>query len=133
MSTEVVKTEFSLRLSVVSAEASIPLVQRRSASEVSALGSERADIAKRLDTSQHELDSPVRGAWCVTGKLVAGKLDLVKCETTLTSPKTKVSSACESSTVVLGVVRGVEGSARVGLETLEAVPLGNVSLCRSGC
>ena len=64
---------------------------------------------------------------------MAGKLDLVECETTLASPKAKIAGASESAAVVLGVVRGVEGSARVGLETLEAVPLGNVSLCRSGC
>lgn len=125
-SAQVVTTELSA--SVVSAEARTPPVQRRSASEVSGLRGEIADLAERLDTSQHELDSPVRGAWCVSRKLVAGKLDLVEGKTTLSPPKTKVASASESAAVVLGVVGSVEGSAGVLLETLETVPLRNVSL-----
>jgi len=60
---------------------------------------------------------------------MAGKLDLVEGKTTLGTPKTKVASASESAAVVLRVVGGVEGSAGVLLETLEAVPLGGVSLC----
>ena len=60
---------------------------------------------------------------------MAGKLNLVECETTLSTPKAKVSSASESAAVVLRVVGGVERSAGVLLETLEAVPLRSVSLC----
>jgi hypothetical protein len=126
-STQVVMTELSA--SVVSAEARTPPVQRRGASEISGLRGEIADLAERLDTSQHELDGPVRGAWCVARKLVAGKLDLVEGKTTLSPPEAKVASASESAAVVLGVVGGVEGSAGVLLETLEAVPLKIVSLC----
>lgn len=130
MSTGAVETELSLpSASVVSAEARTPPVQRRGASEVSTLGCEIADLAERLDTSQEELDSPVRGAWCVAGKFVASKLNLVECQAALGAPKTKVSSACESASIILWVVGSVEGSAGVFLQTLEAVPLGGVSLC----
>jgi hypothetical protein len=109
--------------SVVSAEARTPPVQRRSASEVSALRGEIANVAERLDTSQEELNSPVRGARCVAGKLVASKLNLVEGQAALGAPKTKVTSASESAAVVLGVVGSVEGSAGVLLKTLKAVPL----------
>lgn len=115
--------------SVVSAEARTPPVQRRGARKVSGLRSEIADLAERLDTSQHKLDSPVRGARCIARKLVAGKLNLVECETTLSTPKAKVAGTSESAAVVFGVVGGVEGSAGILLETLEAVPLRSVSLC----
>lgn len=54
---------------------------------------------------------------------MAGKLDLVESQAALAAPGAKVSSASESAAVVLRVVGGVEGSAGVGLETLEAVPL----------
>lgn len=60
---------------------------------------------------------------------MAGKLNLVERETALSAPEAKVASTSKSAAVVLGVVGGVEGSARVGLETLEAVPLRSVSLC----
>jgi hypothetical protein len=109
--------------SVVSTSPRIPLVQRRSASEVSALGCEIANLAQRLDTSQHKLNSPVRSARSVSRKFVAGKLDLVEGQAALAAPGAKVAGAGESAAVVLGVVGGVEGSAGVGLETLEAVPL----------
>jgi len=59
---------------------------------------------------------------------VAGKLNLIERETALSAPKAKVASTSKSAAVVLGVVRGVEGSARVLLKTLEAVPLRGVSL-----
>lgn len=114
--------------SVVSAEARTPPVQRRGASEISALGGEIADLTERLNTSQEELDSPVRGAWCVARKFVAGKLDLVEGQAALGTPETKVARASKSAAVVLGVVGGVEGSAGVLLETLKAVPLRDVSL-----
>jgi hypothetical protein len=110
--------------SVVSTSSRIPLVQRRSASEVSALGSEIANLAERLDTSQHKLDSPVRSARSVARKFVAGKLDLVESQAALAAPGAEVAGAGESAAVVLGVVGSVEGGAGVGLETLEAVPLG---------
>ena len=105
----------------------ISLVQRRSASEVSTLGSERPNFAKRLDTTQHELDSAVRSARSVTWKLMAGELDLVESHAALGTPGSQVAGAGEGAAVVFGVVGGVEGGAGVGLETLEAVPLEIVS------
>jgi hypothetical protein len=112
--------------SVVSKVLLLPLVQRRSTSEVTTLGSERTNLAKRLDPSQHELNGAVSGTRSVAGKFVAGKLDLVERQTALATPGSQVSGAGEGAAVVFGVVRGVEGDVGVGLETLEAVPLGEL-------
>lgn len=117
----------TLPSSVVPKVLLLPLVQRRRASEISTLGSERTNLAKRLDPSQHELDSTVGGSRSVPGEFVAGKLDLVESQTALGAPESQVSGAGERAAVVLGVVGGVEGDAGVGLETLEAVPLKFVS------
>jgi hypothetical protein len=110
--------------SVVPTSPRISLVQRRSTSEISALGREIANLAKRLDASQHELDSPVRSARRIAGEFVAGKLDLVESQAALAAVGAQVSGTGESAAVVLGVVGSVEGGAGVGLETLQAVPLG---------
>jgi len=109
--------------SVVPKALLLPLVQRRSASEITALSRERTNLAKRLDPSQHELDSAVGGARSVAGEFMAGELDLVESQAALGAPESQVSGAGEGAAVVLGVVGGVEGDAGVGLETLEAVPL----------
>jgi hypothetical protein len=55
---------------------------------------------------------------------VAGKLDLVESQAALAAVGAQVSGTGESAAVVLGVVGSVEGGAGVGLETLQAVPLG---------
>jgi hypothetical protein len=113
--------------SVVSKPAAlISSVQRRRTGEVSTLGSERPNLAKRLDTTQHELDGAVRGARSVAGQFVAGELDLVERQAALGAPESQVAGAGEGAAVVLGMVGGVEGGAGVGLETLEAVPLGGL-------
>jgi hypothetical protein len=109
--------------SVVSKVLLLPLVQRRSTSEVTALGGERTNLAERLDPSQHELDSAVRSARSVAGEFVASELDLVESQAALATPGSQVSGAGEGAAVVFGVVGGVEGDVGVGLETLEAVPL----------
>jgi hypothetical protein len=112
--------------SVVSKVLLLPLVQRRSTSEVTTLGRERTNLAERLDPSQHEFDGAVRSARSVAGQFVAGELDLVERQTALATPGSQVSGAGEGAAVVFGVVRGVEGDVGVGLETLEAVPLGEL-------
>jgi len=63
---------------------------------------------------------------------VASELNLVESKATLAAPEAKVACAGESAAVVLGVVGCVEGNAGVGLETLEAVPLGSVSSYECG-
>jgi len=64
---------------------------------------------------------------------VASKLNLVEGQAALAAPKAQVASASESAAVELGVVGSVERSAGVGLETLETVPLGGVSMCDDKC
>lgn len=58
---------------------------------------------------------------------MASKLNLVEGQAALMAPRTEIAGTSESTTVVLRVVWGVEGSAGVCLETLEAVPLHAVS------
>ena len=57
---------------------------------------------------------------------MAGELDLVESHAALGAPGSQVAGAGEGAAVVFGVVGGVEGGAGVGLETLEAVPLGEI-------
>jgi len=112
-----------LRSLVVPKVLLLPLVQRRSASEVTALSGERTNLAERLDPSQHELDGAVCSARSVAGQFVTGELDLVESQTALATPGSQVSGAGEGAAVVFGVIGGVERDVGVGLETLEAVPL----------
>ena len=54
---------------------------------------------------------------------MTGELNLVEGQAALGAPKTKVASASKGATIILRVVWGVERSAGVLLETLQAVPL----------
>lgn len=58
---------------------------------------------------------------------MTGKLNLVEGQAALVAPGSKITGTSQSTTIVLGVVRGVEWSVGVRLESLKAIPLYVVS------